>query len=70
MVIEMDTMSIFHVLEFVVNKHTKGLLGIIRNIKQFAVLGTTFCKFSNPTTLGEKIQRSSAYIKWLINVPA
>ena len=41
MVIEMDTMKNFHVLWFIVNNHTKGLLGMISNIKQFAILGTT-----------------------------
>ena len=45
MVIEMDTIKIVHVLWFVVNNHTKGLLGIIRNTKQFALLGATICKF-------------------------
>ena len=54
MFIEMDTMSIFHVLEFVVNNHTKGLLGIICNIKQFALLGTTICKFSQSSNIGRK----------------
>jgi len=34
MVIEMNTMNIFPVLGFVVNNHTKGLLGIISNIEQ------------------------------------
>ena len=41
MVIEMNTMNIFHVRGFVVNNHTKGLLGIISNIEQFAILGTS-----------------------------
>ena len=70
MVIEMDTMKNVHVLGFVVNNHTKGRLDIISNIKQFAIHGTTICKFLNPATLGEEIQRSSAYIKCLIKVPA
>ena len=55
MIIEMDTMNIFHVLGFVVNNHTKGLLGIIRNVKQFAILGTTICKFSQSSNTGKKI---------------
>ena len=50
----MDTMNIAHVLGFVVNNHTKGLLGIIRNIKQFAILGTTICKFSQTSNTGRK----------------
>ena len=70
MVIEMDTMNIFPVLGFVVNNHTKGLLGIISNIEQFAILGTTISKFSQTSNTGRKIHRSSAYIKWLIKVPA
>ena len=70
MVIEMDTMKMFPVLGFVVNNHTKGLLGIISNIEQFAILGTTISKFSQTSNTGRKIQRSSAYIKWLIKVPA
>ena len=39
-------MNILHVLGFVVYNHTKGLHGIIRNIKQLAILGTAICKFS------------------------
>ena len=70
MVIEMDTMKMFPVLGFVVNNHAKGLLGIISNIEQFAILGTTISKFSQTSNTGRKIQRSSAYIKWLIKVPA
>ena len=69
MVIEMDTMKMFScVLGFVVNNHTKGLLGIISNIEQY--LAQQSVSFLKPATLGEKIQRSSPYIKWLIKVPA
>ena len=46
MVIEMDTMKIFLLLGFVVNNHAKGLLGIISNIEQFAILGTTIKRWS------------------------
>ena len=55
MVIEMDTMNIFRVLGFVVNNHTKGHLGIIRNVKQFAILVTTIYKFSQSSNTGGKI---------------
>ena len=55
MVIEMDTMKMFScVLGFVVNNHTKGLLGIISNIEQFAILGTTISKFSQTSNTGRK----------------
>ena len=54
MVIEMDTMKNVHVLGFVVNNHTEGLLGIISNIKQFAILGTTICKYSQSSNTGRK----------------
>ena len=50
----MDTMNVFHVLGFVVNNHTKRLLGIIRNIKQFAILGTTIWKFSQTSNTGRE----------------
>ena len=52
MVIEMDTMTFFPVLGFVVYNHTKGLLGIIGTIEQFAVRGTTIVSFLKPATLG------------------
>ena len=72
MVIEMDTMKMFPVLGFVVNNHTKRLLGIISNIaiNNLPYLAQQSVSFLKPATLGEKIQRSSAYIKWLIKVPA
>ena len=54
MVIEMDTMNIFPILEFVVNNHTKGLLGIISNIEQFAILGTTISMFSQTSNTGRQ----------------
>ena len=47
-------MKILHVLGFVVCNHTKGRHGIIRNIKQFAILGTTICKFSQSSDTGRK----------------
>ena len=61
MVIEMDTMKMFPVLGFVVNNHTKGLLGSISNIEQFAILGTTISKFSqtsNTVIRGSRLSSS------------
>ena len=58
-------MNSFHILGFAVNNHTTGLVGILSNIKQFAILATAICKFFyKPAilTLGDKIQRSLAYI--------
>ena len=66
MIIEIDTMNIFHILGFAVTNHTKEFVDIISNIKQFAILGTAICKFSQTSNTGRKIQRSSTYIKWLI----
>ena len=63
MIIEIDTMNIFHILGFAVSNHTMELVGIVSNIKQF---NTAICKFSQTSNTGRKIQRSSAYIKWLI----
>ena len=45
-------MKMFPVLGLVVNNHTKGLLGIISNIEQFAILGTTIRKFSQTSNTG------------------
>ena len=70
MIIEIDTMNIFHILGFAVNNHTIGLVDIISNIKQFAILGTAICKISQTSNTGRKIQTSTAYIKWLVKVPA
>ena len=39
-------MNIFHVLGFAVDNQTFRLVDIIRNGKQFAILGTEICKFS------------------------
>ena len=69
MVIEMDTMKMFPVLGLVVNNHTKGLLGIISNIEQFAILGTTISKFSQTSNTGRK-NTEVISIQWLIKVPA
>ena len=54
MVIDMDTMKMFPVLGLVVSNHTKGLLGIISNIEQFAILGTIISKFSQTSNTGRK----------------
>ena len=70
MIIEIDKMNIFHILGFAVSNCTIRLVDIICNIKQFAMLGITICKFSQTSNTGRKIPRSSAYIKWLIKVPA
>ena len=52
--IEIDTMNIFHTLGFAVNNNTIGLVGIISNIKQFAIFGTTICKLSQTSNTGRK----------------
>ena len=52
MIIEIDTMNMFHILVFAVNNHTVGLVGMISNIKQFAILGTAICKFSQTNNTG------------------
>ena len=62
MVIEMDTMKMFPVLGLVVNNHTKGLLGIISNIEQFAILGTTISKFSQTGNTGRKNVFAAKYL--------
>ena len=43
-----------------------GLIGL--NISLY--FSQQFVSFLSPETLGEKIQRSSVYIKWLMMVPA
>ena len=57
MVIEMDTMNIFPVPGCVVNNHTKGVLGIISNIEQLNILGSTISKFSQTSNTGRKKYR-------------
>ena len=57
MVIDNNRVNIFLVLRFVINNHTIRFVGIVSYVKHIAVLGTT---------LGEKIQKSSAYIIWFI----
>jgi hypothetical protein len=54
MITEIDTMNSFHILGFAVNNHTIGLVGIISNIKQFAILGTAICTFSQTSNTGTK----------------
>ena len=64
MIIEM---VIFHVLGFPVNNHSIRLVGIISSIKQFALLCTAICTFSQTSNTGREIKMgSSADIKWLI----
>ena len=45
-------MNILHVLRFTVNNHTIGLVGIMSNIEQFAILGTTICQFFQTSNTG------------------
>ena len=71
MIIEIDKLNTFHILGFAVNNHIIGRVGFINNIKQLAIyLTQQSVGILKPATQGEKIQMSSAHIKWLIKMPA
>ena len=67
MVIEMDKMKFFMswgLLSITIQEDFLALYVILNNSPYLAQQSVSFLK---PATLGEKIQKSSAYIKWLIN---
>ena len=70
MVIEMDTMKIFPVLGLLSITIQKDFLAFYVILNNSPYLAQQSVRFHKPATLGEQIQRSSAYIKWLIKVPA
>ena len=54
-------------MSITIQKDFLALYVILNNSPYLPQQSVSFLK---PATLGEKIQRSSAYIKWLIKVPA
>ena len=64
-------MSIFHVMRFVVYHTIRlTLLTLYVQLNISPHFSQQFVRFLAPETLGEKIQRSSAYIQGFMMVPA